>query len=76
MSITVSYKDEGGELGPVVVIDHEIYDQDPVVARRRNEGSVGIPFGYKPQGLTELGWLTRSEALAVAASHGVTLEEW
>jgi hypothetical protein len=72
MSITVSFKDEGGELGPVAVIDREIYERDPVVA----QGGVGIPYGYKPQGLPELGWLTRSEALAVAASHGVTLEEW
>jgi hypothetical protein len=54
------------------VIDHEVYDKDPVVA----EGRVGVPFGYKPQGMTDLVWLTRREALAVAAEHGVTLEEW
>lgn len=76
MSVTVRFKDEDGELGPVVVIDHEVYDKDPVVAERRAEGSVGGPFGYKPQGMTELGWLTRREALAVAAEHAVTLEEW
>jgi hypothetical protein len=76
MSVTVRYKDEGGELGPVIVIDHEIYDKDPVIAKNKAEDCVGVPFGYKPQGLTELGWLTRRRALAVAAEHGVTLEEW
>ena len=73
MSVTVSFKDEDGELGPVVVIDHDIYDKDPVISKNNADGSVGVPFGYKPQGLTELGWLTRRRALA---EHGVTLEEW
>jgi hypothetical protein len=76
MSVTVSFKDEDGELGPVVVIEHEVYDEDPIIAKNRAEGRLGVPFGYKAQGLIELGWLTRGQALAVAAKHGVTLEEW
>jgi hypothetical protein len=76
MSVTVRFKDEDGELGPVVVIDHEVYDKDPVIAKLKAEGRVGKPFGYKPEGITDLGWLTRRQALAVAAEHGVTLEEW
>jgi hypothetical protein len=76
MSVTVSFKDEAGELGPVVVIDHDVYDKDPVIAKARAEGHLGRPFGYKPQGMTELGWLTRRDALAVAAEHGVQLQEW
>ena len=76
MSLTVSFKDEGGECGPVVLIDHDVYDKDPVIAKARAEGSPGRPFGYKPDGMTELGWLSRRDALAVAAEHGVMLEEW
>jgi hypothetical protein len=76
MSLTVSFKEEGEEYGPVVVIDHDVYDKDPVIAKARAEGNPGKPFGYRPQGMTELGWLSRRDALAVAAEHGVTLKEW
>jgi hypothetical protein len=81
MSITVSHKtedwdDEGREIGPVVVIDHDLYDKDPEIVKSCREGGFGIPFGYKPNGMTELGWRTRREALAVAAEHGVTLTEY
>lgn len=46
------------------MINHKVYDKDPVIAKNKAEGRVGVPFGYKPQGLTELGWLTRRRALA------------
>jgi hypothetical protein len=81
MSITVSFKaedydDEDRPIGPVVVIDHDIYDTDPEIVKLRREGAFGVPLGYKPNGLTELDWRTRREALAIAAEHGVTLTEY
>ncbi len=81
MSITVSFKpedwdDEDRAIGPVVVIDHDLYDTDPEIVKSRGEGGFGIPFGYKPNGMTELGWRTRREALAIAGKHGVTLTDY
>ncbi len=81
MSITVSFKtedwdDENSAIGPVVVIDHDLYDKDPEIVKSRRGGGFGIRFGYKPSGMTDLGWRTRREALAVAAEHGVTLMEY
>ncbi len=43
MSITVSFKtehydDEDRPIGPVVVIDHDLYDTDPEIVKRRREG--------------------------------------
>jgi hypothetical protein len=61
-------------IGPVVVIDHDCYDKDPEVVKGGESGF--IPFGYKPDGMTELGWKTRREALTIAAEHGVKLVEW
>lgn len=80
--ITVSFKHEGTNekaglrFGPVVVTDTDAYDADPVVAERRAAGAIGLPFGYKPAGVTNLGWLTEPEAEAIAAEHGVTLTRW
>jgi hypothetical protein len=48
---------------------------DPEIVKSSREGGFGIPFGYKPNGMTDLGWRTRREALAIAAEHGVTLTE-
>ena len=80
MSITVSFKaedydDEDRPIGPVVVIDHDLYDTDPEIVKRRREGGFGMPFGYTPNGMTELGWRTRRQGLAIAAERGVTLTE-
>jgi hypothetical protein len=81
MRMTVSFKpedwdDDGREIGPVVVIDHDLYDTDPEVVSSRRQGGFGIPFGYKPNGQTELGWRTRREARAIAAERGVALTEY
>jgi hypothetical protein len=57
------------------VIDHDIYDTDPEIVKRRREGAFGMPFGYKPNGVTELGWRTRREALAIAAERGSAEED-
>ena len=77
--VTVSFKHEdtqqGQPVGPVVVIDDATYDQDPEIARARESGQIGIPFGYKPQGQSELGWLTLSRARKVATHYGVGLTE-
>jgi hypothetical protein len=75
VSYTVTFKHEdtvnGRPVGPVTVIDHDEYDQDPEIA----EGGIGIPFGYKPRGVTDLGWQTRSAARQIAAGYGVPLTE-
>lgn len=79
--ISVSFKSEDTgpneePIGPVIVIDHAVYDKDPEIVRRRETGGFGIPFGYEPQGRTDLGWKSRREALAIAASHGVQLIDY
>jgi len=76
MSVSVSFKQEDFSerdepIGPVVVIDHDRYDKDPEIVKGGESGS--IPFG---DGMTELGWKTRREALTIAAEHGVKLVEW
>lgn len=73
MTVRVTFKDEdevdGVAIGPVRVIDVEALAADPVAS-----GTMW-PFGYKPAGVTDLGWMGKPEALAVARSHGVDLEE-
>lgn len=62
--------------GPVVILDVDLYEADPVVAQRRADGVPGIPYGYEPQGRTLLTpWRTRAEARSIATRHGVSLEE-
>lgn len=63
--------DADDPVGPVTVIDVEKYESDPEVKK----STFGIPYGYKPNGVAELGWKPRSEALAIAAAHGVELTE-
>lgn len=71
----VTFKDEGhdgGEpVGPVMLIDvaarHADPDYDPTAPWR--------PFGKRYAGETDLGWMPRSQAAAVAADHGVELTE-
>lgn len=74
-STRVTFKDEGsindGTVGPVHVFDMDVYNADPKV----RESAVGVPYGYVPQGRTDLGWMRRSDAEATAAAHGVLLEE-
>lgn len=66
--IAVTFKHEGEQrgvaIGPVHVIDLEIAG-----------GTEMIPFGEPVPGFTELGWMTKPQALAVARQHGVKLEE-
>jgi hypothetical protein len=77
--IRVTFKHEGEEggqiIGPVLVIDQEKYDNDPEVRAARERGSFGIPFGHKPEGMTELGWMTLAQARREAKKRGVELEE-
>jgi hypothetical protein len=74
--VSVSFKSEdeqhGQVVGPVVVYDHEVYDKDPEAAK----GGLGVPFGYTPQGMHQLGWQKLSVARRVAKHYGVELEEW
>lgn len=73
--IQVTFKDEdevdGMAIGPVTVIDTVVMAADPIVAAA--ERKMGLPYGYTPQGVTRLGWLTKAEAYAVAREHGVEL---
>ena len=73
--ISVSFKPEGpGEIGPVIVIEHDAYDEDPEIVKSRKAGGFGLPFGYKPQGMNDLGWKSRREALAIAGpAHGLLM---
>jgi hypothetical protein len=68
---TVLYKDETGTSGPVTVIENAVYAADPEVAK----GGFGLPYGYRPKGLTDKSWMTRAKALKVAAEYGVVLTE-
>lgn len=69
----VSWKDEMGEIGPCVIWDLPAYR-----AWREENGlepdGIGVPFGSKPTGLTELGWISYAEALAVAERHSVPFD--
>jgi hypothetical protein len=82
MSIVVTFKCElseaGVDIGPVVLIDTDLYDNDPEVKKRpKRPGSiqVGLPRGYKPQGRTNLGWKSREEAESIAAEQGAEFKE-
>jgi hypothetical protein len=60
--VTVTFQTEdqagGQDIGPVTVTDHDAYDRDPVV--RDSRGQVGLPYGYQPAGVHDLGWSTSS----------------
>ncbi len=75
--VTVSFKHEGETrgmaVGPVIVVDHKPYDA--WLKANVAPGSIGIPFGAKPDGFHALGWMTKRQALKVAEHYGVTLEE-
>jgi hypothetical protein len=74
----VRFKDEGlvngSPVGPVVVIDLDQYDRDPVLVAHRAKGLPGIPYGHKPLGVVDHSWLTLSEAERIAESYGVELQ--
>jgi len=85
--ISVGFKhfgtDEGGDIGDVVVIDHDLFDGDPLVVASTQSSSAGtqvtlIPVGRSveaPSGFTSLGYMHRQEAEAVARDYGVELED-
>lgn len=68
----VTFKDEG-EYGPVYEYDLAVYtawcDANAVVI------GGGIPFGSKPEGEREIGWMTRSKAISYARSIGAQFVE-
>ena len=72
-AVTITFKDEdeqdGVPVGPVIVWDTDkldawmranVPDYDP------DHPAMGIPFGSKPDGMEELGWMSKPEALAEA----------
>lgn len=71
--IEVSFKHEGEErgepFGPVFVIDLIGCAADP------KADAMFMPYGYKPAWRIDKGWLLRSQAVAIAKMHGVTLNE-
>lgn len=75
--MTVKFKVENfttEPIGPCVITDLDLYEQDPIIAAHKDAGLPGIPFGHKPLG-QQTRWMTLSEALAIAAEMGVELEE-
>lgn len=84
-SVTVSFKHEdevvGEPVGPVVVIDRARYDAWLDVhgishVNARGEIKRSPPFGSKPEGRHNLGWLTKRTAHEIARHYGVALEEF
>lgn len=69
----VTWKDEGRR-GPATVVD-----PDAVKAWRVAQGldpdGWGIPFGSNPDGIRDLGWLTRAQAKRTADNLGLRFEE-
>jgi hypothetical protein len=69
-SVVVTFKDEGRGDGSVVVI--RVAPTPEVTAAI----AAGVPFAYDPSDATDLGWMSRQQAITVAALHGVELAEW
>lgn len=72
--LEVHFKDEDGPddnpIGPVIVIDPKMRADDPKV------DEIGsIPFGYEPEWLLDMGWMSRSEAAGIALWCGTELQE-
>ena len=83
--VTVSFKHEdeihGMAVGPVIVTATEPYDAWVKVhgsthVNGRGETRYLIPFGSKPEGCHNLGWLTKSVAQEIATHYGVALKEF
>ena len=84
-SVTVSFKHEddvhGVAIGPVVVIATEPYDAwvklyGSAHVNGRGETRHLIPFGSKPAGRYDLGWVTKLVAQEIATHYGVALKEF
>jgi hypothetical protein len=77
MTVIVSWKCEDFvddvAVGPCYVIDVEARDADPNVTP--TPFGVSMPFDYKAPWLDDRGWITRSQADAIAREHGVELQE-
>lgn len=83
--LRVSFKHEGEArgiaFGPVILFDVPVYEAwckthgSPVHGR---DGATiyAIPFGAKPEGKIDLGWLSKPYAIAIAAHYGVELQEF
>lgn len=75
-TISVTFKHEsesrGIAIGPVVVTDHEVFDE---WRRKCGITGPGIPYGSTPEGVHRLGWLSKPDAIKVADHYGVTLGE-
>jgi hypothetical protein len=67
--------DDGELIGSVKVIDVDARSKDLAIVWQGDAPPL-IPFGYKPDWISDEGWLTRTEALAIAQNHGVVLEEY
>jgi hypothetical protein len=81
---TVSFKHEGSDhgvvFGPVRVTERARYDawlkaHGSPYTNGRGETRYLVPYGAKPDGLHDLGWMTKQQAAEVAAHYGVALEE-
>lgn len=82
--LTISFKHEdsyhGMAIGPVFVTVQETYDawlkaHGAAHTNGRGETRYLVPFGAKPDGRHDLGWMTKQQALEVADHYGVTLED-
>lgn len=72
----VTFKEENyasEPIGPVTVYDVAAYEADPEIVASRD--GLGLPYGYVPAGRDDRGWLTLSEAEAIAAELGCELEQ-
>lgn len=82
-TVSVSFKHEGESrgmaFGPVVVIAVETNKAWLEEHGTPLAGKYGViwsyPFGATPEGQFDLGWMTKRDALKVAAHYGVVLGE-
>jgi hypothetical protein len=83
--VTVSFKHEdtvgGMAVGPVVVTARDPYEAWLKIhgvshTSTRGETRYLCPYGSKPEGRHDLGWVTWHVASEIAAHYGVALEEF
>jgi hypothetical protein len=65
------FETDGTMVGPVWIVDLDRYEADPEIVATM----ITLPFGYTPDGETMPGWVTKREALRIAALYGVDLGE-
>ena len=84
-SVTVSFKHEdafhGVAIGPVVVVETEPYDawvklHGTAHVNGHGETRYLLPFGSKPEGRHDLGWVAKPVAQEIATHYGVALKEF